>query len=96
MTRTPILLAAAILLVSPSVVYAGNKDTGSAGTPPPGSYQQSCINISVSGSTLYALCRKSTGSLNNAALYNYASAGGQDIANCEGALTIGRCPSAYR
>jgi len=61
---------------------------------PPGTYRKTCINISVSGTTLNALCRKSSGTRISAQLNNYASAGTRDIANCEGVLTIGRCPSS--
>lgn len=91
MKRAPILLVAAMLSVSPSAVYAGNQDTGSTTTPPPGSYQQSCMNISVDGTTLNARCRDTNGVPNFTQLKNYPSAQGHDIANCDGVLTIGSC-----
>lgn len=86
-----IVAAAAMLAASPAAGLPVEQPT----TPPPGTYQQTCTHISVSGFTLYARCPNSQGYLKDTQLNNYASAGGQDIANCEGVLTIGRCPSAF-
>lgn len=95
-----IVAAAAILAASPAAgrpvtVNSLHVNDPYAAELPNGSYQQTCTQISVSGSTLYARCPNSQGNLKDTQLNNYASAGGQDIANCEGVLTIGRCPSAF-
>lgn len=63
------------------------------GTIPAGSYQQSCRNISVSGTTLSATCLDSHGNPKGSLLPQYDAYPGQDIANCNGVLTIGSCPT---
>lgn len=99
MTRAPLLLAAVMLAASPAAGRPVSSNSLQVNVPyaaelPNGSYQQTCTQISVSGSTLYARCPNSQGNLKDTQLNNYASADGQDIANCNGVLTIGRCPSA--
>ncbi|MEO0061554.1 MAG: hypothetical protein RLZZ08_114 [Pseudomonadota bacterium] len=86
------IVAGAVLAASALAVHA---PAYANGTPPNGSYQQTCTKISVSGSTLYARCWDSAGNLKDTQLANYAAAGGQDIANCNGVLTVGKCPKAH-
>lgn len=89
------LIAAGILLAaSPSAVLAGNQSTTPV-APPPGTYQQSCLHIAVQGTTLTAQCFDAQGYEKSAQLKNYARANGQDIANCNGVLTIGSCPARH-
>lgn len=65
-------------------------------TIPAGSYQQSCRNITVNGTTLSATCLDSLGYSKATTLPHYDAYPGQDIANCNGVLTVGHCPSAHR
>ncbi|MEO0061555.1 MAG: hypothetical protein RLZZ08_115 [Pseudomonadota bacterium] len=90
-----VFLVGAMLVASPTAVYAGTQ-SNAAPAPPPGSYQRTCWEIKVIGDTLYAQCGDSNSAVENTQLRGYASANGRDIANCNGALTIGSCPPARR
>jgi hypothetical protein len=57
----------------------------SAQNAPSGSYQQSCRNVGVDGSTLYANCQNSNGDWQSARLSDYQRCGG-DIGNDNGTL----------
>lgn len=95
-----VLAAAAGAPAMAGVPSAGNPPPG-YGTVlltdpiPPGSYQKSCISITAKGTALYAYCSDSQGKYQSTSLANYNAYPGQDIANCNGVLTIGRCPSAH-
>ena len=56
---------------------------------PPGSYQQSCHEISIQGGVLTGLCKTRNGRWQRAALGDVNQCAG-DIANLNGALTCGR------
>ena len=56
------------------------------GDPPPGSYQQTCINITVSGSSISADCERLDRSLARTALANTGNCS-SDISNQNGTLT---------
>lgn len=73
-----------------AVAHAGNTSSNSTEIPP-GTYKASCWDIYVKKATLYASCSTSIGTPSNTSLPNYATANGQDIANCNGKLTIGGC-----
>jgi len=61
--------------------------------PPPGSYKDSCSNISEDGTTLEAICKTINQQDNNTTLSNYASCAGE-IANVNGILTCEAARSA--
>ena len=62
-------------------------DRGNNGAPG-GAYTQSCQNISVSGNTLRASCRKKNGHMHNSELRNYRDC--RDIENDNGKLRCER------
>jgi hypothetical protein len=59
------------------------------GIPPPGSYTQSCEQTSVSGETLFSLCRNRNGGLVRAQLNNFRQCT-RDINNNDGVLNCSR------
>jgi hypothetical protein len=61
MHRTVTGLALAIGLVAASAVSAGAQQYGGYNSAPPGSYQQSCVNVQMRGSTLSASCSSTSG-----------------------------------
>ena len=67
------------------VVLAGLAATASAQAPPPGSYQQSCREARMQGSTLTALCRRAKGRGDQLTTLNVAHCVG-DIGNNNGQL----------
>lgn len=53
---------------------------------PPGSYQRSCKDSHVRGSTLYSTCRRANGKWHKTKLDNYPECGADDIYNRDGNL----------
>jgi len=80
--RTFSLLA---LLGFASLPFASPSSAAPLRQIPSGSYQQSCSNISVSGTTLSATCTTTTGTQRSTQLQNFNQCTG-DIANLDGAL----------
>jgi CVNH domain len=68
-----------------SVMVAGLSVAAYAQAPPPGSYQQSCRNIRMQGSTLSAVCRRAHGQGEQVTALNVARCVG-DIGNNNGQL----------
>ena len=64
----------------------GNLSCNKRGTVPAGSYQQSCTNPRLIGTTLTAMCALTTGRVNNATLEEVDRCIG-DISNADGYLT---------
>jgi hypothetical protein len=62
-----------------------------ASPPPAGSYRQTCASVAMNGPNLTAMCRTIAGQMVPATLNVAAAPAGQDIANCDGKLTIGGC-----
>ncbi len=85
MHRTFTGLALAIGLAAASVVTASAQQYGYYNNVPPGSYQQSCINAQMRGSTLSASCTSTSGQRINSSL-NVNGCNG-DIANRNGYLS---------
>ena len=73
------------------IIINPNHDHNNDQNIPPGSYQQSCRNITTSGSTLYAKCRTISGQWVAASMI-YKSCK-KDIANQDGRLTCMRTDS---
>src|SRR5258708_6257932 len=66
-----------------------------AQSTPPGSYQQSCRNVGMEGSTLYASCRNSNGQWQSASLPDFQRCAG-DIGNDNGTLRCDMRPNEYQ
>jgi hypothetical protein len=90
MHRTVTGLALAVGLAAATVVTASAQQYGRYNNPPPGSYQQSCTNVQMRGSTLSASCSSTNGHQTYSSL-NVNGCNG-DIANVNGYL---QCNGSY-
>ncbi len=90
MHRTFTGLALAIGLAASAIVTASAQQYGRYNYPPSGSYQQSCSNVQMQGSTLSASCSSNNGQR----IYSSLNVNGcnGDIANVNGYL---RCNGSY-
>jgi hypothetical protein len=90
MHRTVTGLALAVGFAAATVVTASAQQYGRYNNPPSGSYQQSCTNVQMRGSTLSASCSANNGQR----IYSSLNVNGcnGDVANVNGYL---RCNGSY-
>ncbi len=69
--------------------------TPAAAQIPEGSYQQTCRNVGVSGSTLYADCQNTSGGWQRTELHDFQRCGPNHIENINGQLQCGGPGSGY-
>ncbi len=93
MVRLFTVLSLALSLGAASVVSASAQVYGQYGAPS-GSYQQSCNNIQMHGSTLSASCPRTNGQRVNTSL-NLGRCNGGDISNQNGNLTCNGNGNGY-
>lgn len=79
---------ASFMAVAAAVMWLGTQTPASAVAVPPGSYRESCTNISSNGSVLFATCPDVNGNMHQASL-NYARCPGSQVANNNGTLVCG-------
>ena len=79
---------ASFFAVATAVMWLGSHAPASAAQIPPGSYRQSCTNITSNGSLISATCPDVNGNMHSASL-NYARCPGSQVANNNGVLVCG-------
>lgn len=77
-----------LMVVAAAAMWLGTQAPASAANIPPGSYRESCTNVSSNGSQLYATCPDVNGNMHSASL-NYARCPGSQVANNDGVLVCG-------
>lgn len=81
-------IASILAFAAAATLWLGLQAPASAAQIPPGSYRQSCTNITSNGGMLYASCPDVNGNVHSASL-NYARCPGSQVANNNGVLVCG-------